>query len=69
LAKDESQMSKEQMLDKAERAERLRERFAELERARQSQGLYEEALEAQRLLHAQTAAALYWRSRAGGETR
>jgi hypothetical protein len=60
-------MTREQMLDKAERAERLRQRFAELERTRERQGLYEEALDAQRLLHAQTAAALYWRARAGGD--
>jgi hypothetical protein len=61
-------MTREQMLDRAERAERLRQRFAELERAREDQGLYEDALEAQRMLHEQTAAALYWRSRAEGES-
>ncbi len=56
------------MMFRAEQAEQLRERYVELERERESSGLYEEALETRRLRHDQEAAALYWRARAEGAT-
>jgi len=57
-------MTHEQMSDRAAKAERLRQRYQELERERENAGLYEEALEARRMRHEQAAAALYWRARA-----
>jgi hypothetical protein len=63
---DEGEMTTEQMIFRAEQAEHLKERFAELERERQDSGLYEEALEARRMRLEQEAAVLYWRDRADG---
>jgi hypothetical protein len=60
-------MTTEQMLYRAQQAEHLKKRFEELQRERESSGLYEEALEARRLRLEQEAAAIYWRSRASGE--
>jgi hypothetical protein len=57
-------MTHEQMLHRAEQAEKLNLRLAEIERARENEGLLEQALEARRLRHDQEAAALYWRDRA-----
>jgi hypothetical protein len=45
-------------------AEQLLERYTELERERETAGLYEEALEARRLRLEQEASVVYWRSRA-----
>jgi hypothetical protein len=59
-------MTPDQMLHRAQRAEQLRKRLAEVERDREATGLYEEALEARRLRVEQKAAAVYWRSRAAG---
>jgi hypothetical protein len=61
-------MTTEQMIFRAEQAEHLKDRFAELERDREDSGLYEEALEARRMRLEQEAAILYWRSRANGDT-
>ena len=61
-------MTKEQMIHRAERAEQLHRRLAEVEHERESTGLYEDALEARRLRLEHEAAALYWRSRANGGT-
>jgi hypothetical protein len=61
-------MTNEQMIYRAQQAERLRERFTELERERESAGLYEEALEARRLRLEQEAALIYWRSRADSDS-
>ena len=58
------EMTKEQMIHRAERAEQLRRRLAEVEHEREATGLYEDALEARRLRLEHEAAALYWRSRA-----
>jgi hypothetical protein len=60
-------MTTEQMLYRANQAEQLEQRFAELQREREGHGMYEEALEARRLRLEQEAAAIYWRSRANGE--
>lgn len=60
-------MTIEQMLYRANQAEQLEQRFAELQREREGSGMYEEALEARRLRLEQEAAAIYWRSRANGE--
>jgi len=60
-------MTTEQMIFRAEQAEHLKDRFAELEREREGSGLYEEALEARRMRLEQEAAVLYWRSRANGD--
>jgi len=57
-------MTSEQMIYRAQQAEHLLERFTELERERESAGLYEEALEAHRLRLEQQAAVNYWRERA-----
>ena len=57
-------MTSEQMNYRAQQAEHLLERFSELERERESAGLYEEALEARRLRLEQEAAVSYWRDRA-----
>ena len=57
-------MTPEQMNHRAQQAERLLERYRELERERESGGLYEDALEARRLRLEQEASLIYWRSRA-----
>ena len=57
-------MTSEQMIYRAQQAQNLLERFTELERERESAGLYEEALEARRLRLEQEASIIYWRSRA-----
>jgi hypothetical protein len=57
-------MTPEQMKHRAQQAEQLLERYAELERERETAGLYEEALEARRLRLEQEASVLYWRERA-----
>jgi hypothetical protein len=59
-------MTPDQMLYRANQAEKLRERLEDLERERENTGRYEEALEARRLRLEQQAAALYWRDRANG---
>ena len=56
-------MTPEQMIYRAQQAENLLERYTELERERESAGLYEEALEARRLRLEQEASIIYWRSR------
>jgi hypothetical protein len=56
-------MTPEQIKQRAQRAEQLLERYAQLERERESDGLYEEALEARRLRLEQEASVDYWRSR------
>ncbi|HKH22385.1 MAG TPA: hypothetical protein VKA88_02095 [Solirubrobacterales bacterium] len=61
-------MTPEQMIYRAQQAESLLERYRDLERDRESAGLYEEALEAHRLRLEQEASIIYWRSRAE-ETR
>ena len=61
-------MTEQQMMFRAEQAEQLQQRYSELEAERERAGLYEEALEARRMLHEQEAAAIYWRSRAEGAT-
>jgi hypothetical protein len=69
LEADQSlEMTKEQMIHRAKRAEQLRERLTEVEQEREATGLYEEALEARRLCLEHEAAAFYWRSRASGGT-
>jgi hypothetical protein len=57
-------MTPEQMIYRAQQAENLLERYTELERERETEGLYEEALEARRLRLEQEASVVYWRSRA-----
>ena len=57
-------MTVEQMIHRAQQAERLLERYRELERDRESAGLYEDALEARRLRLEQQASVIYWRGRA-----
>ena len=57
-------MTTEQMIYRAQQAEHLLDRYAELERDREAAGLYEEALEARRLRLEQQAAISYWRERA-----
>jgi hypothetical protein len=57
-------MTPEQMIYRARQAENLLERYSELERDRESAGLYEEALEARRMRLEQEASLIYWRSRA-----
>ncbi|MGA8219262.1 MAG: hypothetical protein WB771_11905 [Solirubrobacterales bacterium] len=57
-------MTPEQMEHRAQQAERLLERYSELERERESAGLYEEALDARRLRLEQEASVTYWRARA-----
>jgi hypothetical protein len=61
---DKGSMTSEQMNYRVQQAEHLLERFTELERERESAGLYEEALEARRLRLEQEAAVSYWRDRA-----
>jgi hypothetical protein len=60
---EERDMTSEQMEYRAQQAEHLRERYTELERERESAGLYEEALEARRLRLEQEASVNYWRER------
>jgi hypothetical protein len=57
-------MTPEQMIYRARQAENLLERYTELERERESAGLYEEALEARRMRLELEASLIYWRSRA-----
>ena len=57
-------MTPEQMIYRAQQAQNLLDRFTELERERETAGLYEEALEARRLRLEQEASIIYWRSRA-----
>jgi hypothetical protein len=57
-------MTSEQMIYRAQQAERLLERYSELERESEAAGLYEEALEVRRLRLEQEAAVSYWRDRA-----
>ncbi len=57
-------MTHEQMIYRAQQAELLLERYRELERERESAGLYEDALEARRLRLEQQASVIYWRGRA-----
>ena len=57
-------MTPEQMEYRVRQAEQLLERYTELERERETAGLYEEALEARRLRLEQEASVVYWRSRA-----
>ena len=59
-------MTFEQMEYRAQQAEHLLERYSELERERESAGLYEEALEARRLRLEQEASVSYWRERLSG---
>jgi ribonuclease D len=56
-------MTPEQMEYRAQQAEHLLERYSELERERETAGLYEEALEARRLRLEQEASVTYWRER------
>lgn len=57
-------MTTEQMEYRAQQAEHLLERYVQLERERETAGLYEEALEARRLRLEQEASVIYWRGRA-----
>jgi hypothetical protein len=57
-------MTPEQMIYRAQQAQHLLDRYTQLERERESAGLYEEALEARRLRLEQEASIIYWRSRA-----
>jgi hypothetical protein len=57
-------MTAEQMIYRAQQAEHLLGRYRELEQERESEGLYEEALEARRFRLEQEAAVTYWLSRA-----
>lgn len=59
-------MTVEQMIHRAKQAETLDKRLAEVELERESNGFYEEALEARRLRLEQQGAAMYWRNRANG---
>lgn len=65
-ADQSGEMTKEQMIHRAERAEQLHRRLSEIEQEREATGLYGEDLEARRLRLEHEAAALYWRSRANG---
>jgi hypothetical protein len=57
-------MTADQMNYRAQQAQRLLERYIELEREQEAAGFYEEALEARRLRLEQEAAISYWRDRA-----
>jgi hypothetical protein len=57
-------MTSEQLEQRARQAEHLVERYHGLEREREREGHYEEALEARRLRLEQEASVNYWRSRA-----
>lgn len=59
-------MTPEQMEHRARQAQQLLERYRELERERETAGLYEEALEARRLRLEQEASVTYWRERLSG---
>lgn len=59
-------MTTEQMIDRAKRAEQLCDRYSKLEVEHEKTGLYEDALELERLRLEQQHAAEYWRLRAGG---
>ena len=61
---EERDMTSEQMEYRVRQAEQLLERYTELERERETAGLYEEALEARRLRLEQESSIVYWRSRA-----
>ncbi len=56
-------MTPEQMEYRAQQAKNLLERYSQLERERETAGLYEEALEARRLRLEQEASVVYWRER------
>ncbi len=56
------------MLDRAAKAERRGERYAEIERNCEARGLYEEALEAIRMRREHEATADYWRTRANRDS-
>jgi hypothetical protein len=56
-------MTPEQIEYRAQQAQDLLERYRELEREREKEGLYEEALEARRLRLEQEASVDYWRER------
>jgi hypothetical protein len=57
-------MTQEQMNYRVQQAEQLIGRYQQLERERDSAGLYEEALEARRMRLEQEASVSYWRERA-----
>jgi hypothetical protein len=57
-------MTTEQMIYRAQQAERLLDRYRVLEQKSEADGFYEEALEARRVRLEQEAAVSYWRSRA-----
>ena len=57
-------MDPQKMLEKAAKAERRSERYADVEERCQARGLYEEALEAERMRYEHAATAHYWRNRA-----
>jgi hypothetical protein len=57
-------MTSDQVNYRAQQAEHLLERYAELEREHESAGSYEDALEARRLRLEQEAALSYWRDQA-----
>jgi hypothetical protein len=57
-------MTSEQLEQRARQAEHLVERYQGLERERERDGHYEEALEVRRLRLEQEASVNYWRSRA-----
>jgi hypothetical protein len=56
---------RDKMLAKAEKAERRGVRYAEIRERCEARGLYEEALEAERMRQEQAITADYWRDRAG----
>jgi len=56
-------MTPEQIEYRAQQAQHLLERYSDLERERETAGLYEEALEARRLRLEQEASVVYWRER------
>ena len=60
---DKRGMTPEQIEYRAQQAQDLLERYRELEREREKEGLYEEALEARRLRLEQEASVDYWRER------
>jgi hypothetical protein len=62
-AAEEKGMTPEQMEYRAQQAQLLLERYCDLERERETAGLYEEALEARRLRLEQEASVTYWRER------
>ncbi len=60
---EKSGMTPEQMEYRTQQAEHLLEQYRQLERERETAGLYEEALEARRLRLEQEASVVYWRER------